>query len=390
MVFDDPELSPIILPVDALLSLTGRSATLRGIVDRLANVVPQKERVPNTSNISLEALDSRIVFKATDGTQTLVIADESVRVNREGVALIPGYKLKQIIALVPDEETTITIFAEQATITSGRAVWTVAIPVGRKLPPTPDHSTIEKYTVPRRDLYRGIHAVKRALPVSGSRKSLEQIQVFNGAVTASDGYRLFRASVEGMEKRLKFSIPDYSVEELLRTLSAGTGELRLGASQTAIVIEDGLTTLITAQQTVGFPDVEPLVVGPALENKIELDVDTDELKALVKRIRVSADPEYFAVTLQASQKAGDWSLKVSTRDRSSNAATETMFADVAHAEESFAVSVNHKHLMDLLESYGKKRAVLRIGLSETKRKPPVLVRDTESGFVGVIPQAQAR
>lgn len=392
MEFEDPELEPTILPVDARLSLRGRVEEFRALFDRLTAVAPQKEKIPGTSNVHIVADGENVRLTASDGSQTLVIETSSIRINREGRALLPAHKLKQIFALAPEEWLTLTVLANEATITSGRAVWNITIPSGSNSHAIPDVTDIVLHEVPRRAFYKALVAVKRGLPGIGSRKSLEQAHIAAGSVTTSDGYRLLRQKIEGFPIDLNFSIPKDTIEELLRSLSSGAEEtIQVGASSDLIVVSYAGQLLVSRQLVLDFPDIESLLIVPALENQEALIFDTSELRDLVKRIRVSADPEYASLTLKVQKtKTGGWELLVVTRDRSGNSAHESMYVMWEGEADPPELTLNHKFLLDLLESYSGSLATVRLSRGTKTRQAPVLLKDDERGFVGVVQQSLAR
>lgn len=390
MEFDDPELEPTILPLDARLSVRGSSALLRAIFDRMATVAPQKEKIPNTSYVYVVASDGFTRFVATDGAQTLVIKTDKLRVLREGKALLPAHKIRSILGMAPDETAVLTILANTATVGSGRAIWNITIPSGEKAPAIPDISDITLHTVSSKSLFRALTAAKRAIPTLGGRKSLEQAHIAAGSVTASDGYRLIRQRIEGFPVELSFSVPKDTVEELVRTLAGADEEIQIGADDTMIVVRQGPTILVSRRLSLDYPDLESQLLTPALENKNSLTIDTIELRELIKRVRISADPEYASVSFHMSKsKTGEWELNVLTRDRAGNSASESMFA-IWEGEAPGEITLNHKYLIDLIDAYSGRLAVLRVGANTKTRAAPLLLRDDDSGYVGVIQQSIGR
>lgn len=393
MEFEDPELEPVIVPLDARLSLRGSSEELRTLFERLTTVSPVKEKIPGTSLVHIAADDGVVTLTATDGAQALVLKSSSIRINREGKALLPGHKLKSIFSLCPDPISTLTILSDTATVVSGRAVWTIAITPGDKLHAVPDFSEVEMILTPRRALHKALSVVKKALPTFGGRKSLEQVNLVNGSVTASDGYRMIRQSVEGLSDKLSFAIPKDTVDELIRALAAGSEEqVYLGSNDSLIVFQNGGDTLVSRRLSVGYPDLESQFISPSLENQYNLTVNTHELRDAVKRIRVSSDPEYASVTLHFEKKKKDnnWELTVLTRDRTGNSASESMFVMWEGDAEPFDIVLNHKYLTEMLEAYNTRLAVIRVGSGTKTRALPLLLQDKERGFTAVVQQSVSR
>jgi DNA polymerase III sliding clamp (beta) subunit (PCNA family) len=390
--FDDPELVPVILPVDARLSFKGSVEELRRVFARLTAITPTKETIPGTSFVYVSASEGVVTFTATDGAQTLILETTTLRINRDGKATLPGHRLKEVLSMAPESGIVVTVLGDKMTATSGRAVWTLSVPTGERTPAVPDVSDIELLPVPRRSLYKALNAVKRAIPRPGGRPSLEQVNLVTGSVTASDGYRLLRQRVTGFPEGLSVAIPKDTVAELLRALAAGNEEnVLLGASNDLIVYKDGGETVVSRRTPLDYPDLESQLLGPALENNYRLTVDAGELRDLVKRVRVSADPEYAAVTMRFSKvKDGEWELMVLARDRTGNSASEAMFALWEGDAEPFDITLSHRYLTDLLDAYPGSLATLRVGANTKTRAAPLLLKDDERGFTGVIQQSIGR
>lgn len=392
MEFDDAELEPTILPLEARLSLRGDVVEFKRIFDRLTAVTPTKEKIPGTASVHVKALDGVVTFTATDGSQTLQLETSKIRINREGAALLPGHKIKAILLLAPEPVISFTILANTVTIQSGRATWNPAIPAGDRTAPLPNIDDIQTVEVPRRAFFKALQSARRALPSLGSRKSLEQVSVAAGAITASDGYRLIRQRVDGFPKELNFCIPKSTVEELMRSLNgAGQEHIQLGASSEHIVVRDAGETLVSSQLTLDFPDLDPLLLTPALENKNSLIVDAYELRDVIARVRISADPEFASVTLHtAKTKTGEWELTVLARDRSGNSAYESMAAIWEGDDDPQEIVVSHVYLSDMLESFRSRLATIKVGSGTKTRQTPLLLHDKETGYTAVVQQSLSR
>jgi DNA polymerase-3 subunit beta len=391
MHFDDPELVPVILPIDARLSVSGSVEELRRVFTRLTAVTPTRETIAGTSFVYISANENVVTFTAGDGRQTLILESGSLRINRQGKAIVPGHRLKEVLAMAPEEGVVITVLGDKMTVTSGRATWTLSVPSGERMPSVPDISDIELHAVPRRALFKALNSVKRALPRPGGRPSLEQVNLVAGAVTASDGYRLIRQRVTEFPEELSMAIPKDTVAEFLRALSAGGEEnVMLGASDDLIVYSDFGETVVSRRLPVDYPDLESQLLAPALENHYRLTVDAGELRDLVKRVRVSADPEYAGITLRFGKVKDEWELTVVARDRTGNSASEAMFALWEGDAAPFDITLNHRYLTDLLDAYPGSLAVLRVGENTKTRAAPLLLKDDERGFTGVIQQSMER
>lgn len=388
--FDDPELEPFVVPIDARLSFRMRSAEFLSTFDRLAALAPQKEQVPGTSFIRLSIEDDVLHMVGTDGSQSLSIAVDQVSILREGKALFPAHKVRQIASLLPDEFVTITVLSESATITSGRAVWHVTVPVTDYAHVIPDVSELEFVEVDRRGLVKALTAASKFVPSLGGRRSLEQVKVAGGYAVASDGYRLIRHVIADFPPSLAFEVPKESLSNLLRLLTTGKQpKVSISAGKSLVVVRNEADTLIVRQIDLEFPNVEPLLLAPALQNDRAFTINVGELLDLIKRVRVSADPEYSTVVLSFRKVKNEWELQLSAQDRSGNSASDSMFAMWEEGEPS-SLALSHRFLADLLDAYPGNLATFRVGESSKTRAAPLYVKDEETGFAAVIQQSLKR
>lgn len=391
MEFDDPELEPFILPPDARLSLRGPSEEFKTVFDRISSVAQQKEKISGTSLVYIVAEDSTVSFTASDGTQTVIVTSDKFKVLRDGKALLPAHKLKSISSLLPDPNTNLTVLAYTASIASGRAVWTVSIPADAKVPAVPDYQRVELHSVGTADFLRALHCVRKALPRQGGRKSLEQVHIAAGSATVSDGYRLLRRSIPNFPESLSVDLPKYTLDEFLRGFSSEFPVVELGADSSLIVAKYGSTVVVSRRLSLDYPDLESQLLAPALTNEGRLTVGTTELKDLITRVRVSADPEYLSVSVKTKQKSdGTWELSVSTRDRAGNSSSESLPVEWSGPYLPSDLSLNHRFLVDLLEAYPRREATLRLGENTKTKASPILLESAEDGFVGVLQQSVRR
>jgi DNA polymerase III sliding clamp (beta) subunit (PCNA family) len=396
---EDPEYVPEILPVDARLSLRGPVARFIELFERAASVSPKKEIIPGTGYSLIEgfAADSSatsyVKISATDGEQTISVVVEGIKVAMAGAVLVPAQKILEILKRTPTDSVKLEVLGNSATLRSGRAQWTVQTPTGDSLPPTPDISDIELHSVGRKPLLRGLEVARKAVAGTAARPALMQAQVRDGAITAADGGRVHRQRVDGLTDELDFAIPVRVMDELMSALRASDAEkIELGASDYHLVFQIDQDSLIAQRLLIPFPDVDPLLLGPAFSNQNSLGVDSNQLAEVVKRVRVNADPDYSGIylVLVPGQKDTEgtlmWSLAVRARDRIGNSAQELMECRWIGSSKPREVCVNHRYLSDLLTSYNQDDAIFRLGEDTKSVKNPLFIEDTALGFSGIVQQ----
>lgn len=397
--FDDSDLAPEILPVDARLSIRTTAANLVALFERAASVSPTKEIITGTAYSLLEAFQaemgtgSYIQVTSTDGEQSLVVVADQTNVILAGAALIPAKKVLDILKLAPEEMVRIDVIGNSARIRSGQAQWTVQVPSGDALPPMPDVSDIELQAMSREKFLGALLIARKAASTQAARSSLMQVQVKNRTLTGADGSRALRQHVSELSIHTEMDIPLKVVDELIKALQkSDSSEFELGANHQHLAFRIDHDILIAQRLLLPFPDVEKMFLAPALNNEHRLTVNTADLTAVVKRVRVNADPEFAGIYLglvpgkKDDEGVQHYSLRVSARDKTGNSAQETLQCRWEGAKGAREVLVNHKHLLDLLSSYSAERISFRVGDDSKTIRRSLYLDDPETGFTGVIGQ----
>ncbi len=396
---EDPELVPEILPVDARLSVRGPVATFISLFERAASVTPIKETIPGTGHALIETFSAsasevaHVRLTASDGEQTVSVVADGLTVLMEGRVLLPPKKILEILKKAPQDTIRIEVLGNTTTLRSGRAQWTVQIPNGDALPAGPDVDEIDLHAVPRAGFLRALEVARRALATAG-RPSLMQAQVRAGAITATDGGRVHRQSIEGFPDHLDMAIPSKVVDELIRALRATKEEhVDIGANDWHLVFRIGQDSIIGQRLMVAFPvNVEGLLLGPAFSNVHSLTFDRAELGEVIKRVRVNADPDRAAIFLALvpgkKDSSGElsWSLAVRSKDRNGNGAQEVMECQYVGDGKARELCVNHHYLSDFLDSYDGDLAIFKLGDDTKTSRTPMFLEDVERGFTGIVVQ----
>ncbi len=393
MEHDDPAMIAEILPADTRLSFTSPITTLTEVFRRAAQVSPKTEVIPGTAHALLEIIqmtsgtESHLRLTASDGDQTVSVVQGGINVHMEGTVLVPAQRVYDILRLATVSIVKLEVVGQSLTIRSGRALWTVALPVGEKLTSRLDVSGIKLSSVPTADLADALTNARTAASGTNARVSLTQIQIRNGTITGCDGGRLHRIAVPRLSPDISVTIPIKSVDEIIRALRASDEEIiSLGYDENRVLVEVGQDIIVAQRLSVPFPDVEPLILGPTFDNTLHLSVARAELMATIKRIRVNSDPDTASITLNimpSSSGSGSWVLVVQARDRAGNASKEIMVCDWT-GDKTRSVSFNHNYLYDMLAILDDEFATLTLGPDLKTAKSPILI-DT-GNFKGVIQQ----
>lgn len=390
----DPELIPEILPSEARLAIGMLTSDLIALFTRAAAIAQPKELVPGTSMALLEAIPATetslayIRVSASDGQQWVsVVSDGQVRIYRTGSVLVPAKKFLDVLKLAPHKATKITVIGTRALIQSGRVRWNIETPVGDRLSVTPQAMEVETFSVPAGPLRRGLRAVHAAIGTSKARGAFMQVHAALGVLTATDGPRLHRQRIEGLDEMIETDIPVFAVNQVLALLDIVGEEDRVefGGNDRRILFRVGTNTLVVQRLYERFPDTEALILAPTFANDRALTIDRVEILNAIKRVRINADPSHAGITLGVSARPDGhgWALSLSARDRIGNAAQESI-ACQWNGDTAHEITLNHVFLTDMLNVLSDDTVIVRVGPDTKTNRTPVYIEN--GGFIGVLSQ----
>lgn len=398
---EDEELVPEILPVDARLSIRGPAETFQRLFERAAAVSPTKEIISGTGMALLEAVSAEgnslpyVRLTATDGDLTLVMVSDLTDVIMPGKVLVPSHKISQVLKLAPSKQIRLEVLGNTIIIRSGRAQWTVQTVVGDSLPVAADVSGVSTHDVPVAGFLEAMGAARKAASSTTARVALMQLSVSDGCLTGIDGGRMHRKTADGLPKSLNLTIPLPVVEELTKMLrGTDLAKFKIGGNSSHLLFEVGNDTLVAQRSLVAFPDISNQLLGPLLTNVHTMTLDRVALLDAIKRVRVNADQDYQSIFLalvpgKATAEGKTWSLTVSAKDRSGNAAQESLPVTWVGSSGNRTLCVNHRYLTDMLTTLSDEMVTLRIGDDTKDIRLPVLVEDQVSGFTGWVTQMRS-
>jgi DNA polymerase III sliding clamp (beta) subunit (PCNA family) len=392
MEHEDPEMVPVIVPVDSRLSISGAPSELIKAFERAVAIAPVKEVIPGTMYTKLSAVASTadtvayLQIMAVDVEKALSVVVQGFKIHKPGDVLLPGKKILDILKLAHAETVWLNVVGHTVMIRSGRAVWTVQAPSAVDLPPFPDVSGIRTSSVARKPFLRALKVAKLAAATHSARFSLTQIQVRDQKVTGCDGSRVHQVRVEELDETLHAEIPVKVVDELIRGLDASTDEdFQLGSDELHLLFEIGEDRIIAQRLMVNFPDLDAVLLGPAFSNKDVLEVNRASLMSVIKRVRVNADPDYASIFLDVTKdSAGEWGLTVMASDKAvGNGSHESLSASYA-GQNSKSLCLNHRHLLELLAASQSETISFRLGADTKTKRMPILIESDI--FTGVCQQ----
>lgn len=379
------------------LAFSTKKFVLQALLEKAASVVPSKDIMPVLKNYLIEvspptsASAGRIRVVATDLELSVIAQTQMVTTAVPGSAVFPAGKALAILRAAEDGEAQVTVHGTLARLVIGPTTWDLRLQSGDEYPEMPEVTDIEVVELDRVRFLGALHSVRYAAATDTVRPSLMMLDIKpNGRVTACDGVRFQQAPVPGWPSEVggvpfEVQIPIGAVEDLIKLLrSTDLPTVGVGASDNHLLFRVGEDYFIANKLMAQFPDVEELLLRPALvNNKDTLTCDRGELLDAVRRVRINADQETSALVLDVA----DGQITVRTRDKYGNTAAEVIPA--GWSKPARQLVVNHGYLTDMLAMADAKTCTFRLGEDTKSRKSYVMLTDPETGSVGLVGQMRA-
>lgn len=356
---------------------------LAGLAEAVLPAVSPSAVQPVLSCFRVRVGDGFLELAATDMERTILASSAAVQAEdaSDGTpheVFIPARKLQAILKEAPDAEVTVKVAKNKAVISAG-AEQVLLLPDSGDYPALTEVGQLEFSQYSREKLLAGLKAVRHVVCKDAGRPPLTQVSVLGtlgeadpdgaSSVTASDGIRFARSKAEGFP--LSMCIPSSALDDLTKLLGASQeDEIGVTLTDEELVFRTGWVTLAVTRRSTPFPDMDRLLLQPALENEDVLRVTKDELAAAVRRVRINADSETSAIALEL----GEGSVKVVARDKTGNSASEGIVADWKGAAR--VLCVNHVFLTEMLAAHPEATCEFRIGQDLGKRRSMILLTST--------------
>ena len=316
--------------------------------------VGARATLPALSGVRLEVTGDRLVLSSTD----LEIASElsiPVSAEREGVALVPGRLLGDVVRSLPPAGVSAEADADRLHLACGRARFDLRLMPVEDFPPLPEPAEDARVAVLKvEEFVRTASQVARAASADDARPVLTgvSLEATAGTLTAAatDSYRLAVRTVpweQGTEATAL--VPRRALVEAQRAADALGSEVRivLESSQVTFLFGDRrITTRLIEGQ---FPPFRQLLPS---DFERRLDIDRAEFVEVVKRVAVVGGESGTTVTPVTLHLTAD-TVRVTAGTGEVGQAEESMPGSLEG--DDLQIAFNPRYLTDGLEVAGTER-----------------------------------
>jgi DNA polymerase-3 subunit beta len=359
----------------SLLSFETKRFVLHTLAEKAASALAVRDLVPQLKNFQVVVGGDSIQIAATDMELAVVASTEAVEVRSPGTAVFPGRRFLDLVREAEDGDVVVEVSEADglsARVDAGRASWVLRLADPRAYPALPAVNG-SGHPIDKQRFVDAISKVRYAAATDTVRAPLMLVNVARGRMQASDGVRFHQVDVASWwPSGFDVQIPIGAVEPLVHLLrSSSESHVAVGSAPDHIVFRIGQDTYIVSKSAARFPEIEDLLVRPALENETELRVGRADLIGAIRRTRIAADLDTQAVSLGLRSEA----VEVSCRDKVGNVAREEIPANWEGQDRS--VAFNQHHLIDMLQASEASVCRFLFGVDTKRKRSPILMQDDE-------------
>lgn len=334
--------------------------------------VEKKGTIPILSHVLLEAADLNLRISATD-LELGARSNCPAKVKTAGVATVPARRVLEIVRSLPDSEVRFKLLENHwVRVTCERSTFKLVGLTKENFPVLPAVPKA-RAEVPASLLAGLVEKTSFAVSDQESRFTLNAalLSLNAGSVkmVATDGHRLALAEQEhataGLATELSLLIPRRALRELRRVLGEAAEEanVQIASDETHIFFTVGDRLLISRMVTGTYPSYEAVV--PRENNKV-LELDSDQVRAAVRRVALLASEQSNAVRLLLEKDR----LEIASSGGEYGEATEIL--DGRNEHESVKIGFNYHYLadfFDVLKRGGRIRLALKDDQSAVEFRP---------------------
>lgn len=351
-------------------------SVMAALLNKVAPVIPSSAVLPIIQCVRVQGCPESFTVTATKLDNSIIVRSDEVQTLDTFDAVFPFKRFKEIITKADAGDLEVCIINNVATLVSGAASWDIQLPSGDAFPVIPE---VEPCLSVQASHFRdSFSLVRKFASTDVTRPSLRMIHIANSKMTGCDGIKFTQVSLQDFPVELSFDVPSASSDFVMHVLK-DFDQLSVGQNDTHLLLEGEYCKLIINKPTSTFPNVEQIMLRPALENKTVLRVERTDLLRAVARVRVNADPDTEAIGLAVSAS----SVTVSAKDMAGNKALDTIPAQWT-AKDRILV-VNCSLLTQLLNASSQEECTLYLGEDSKSRKSVLLLKDP-TGVISLIPQ----
>lgn len=323
-------------------------------IQAVQNIVSARSALPILSNVLLEAVEGKLVFRATDLDISISTSVPTI-VFDEGAITVPAKRFADVVKELPNISISLEVEQEGSdfgvvTIKSERGVFKMMGIEKDEFPNFPDVSADNQFVIEDKKLKHLIQKVIYAVSTDETRPALCGVlfEVASETITAvaTDGKRLakFELDVEtGVEsdEPLQVIVPPKALSHFNHLVGSNPQDVEVTFDDNYIVFQFGDTTIYSRLIEGPYPDYRQVI---PTDNDKTLVVNRADFASALRRVSILANQQTRQVRLFMQTNKID--LSANTSDVGE--AKEGIQAN--YVGEEMSIGYNATFLLDILKN----------------------------------------
>ncbi len=315
-------------------------------IQTVQSVVSSRSALPILSNVLIEAVEGKLIFRATDLDISISTSVPAI-VFEEGAVTVPAKRFSEIVKKLPNISVSLEVENHsRVTLKSERGIFKIMSISKEEFPNFPEVNAYRQITFDEKTLKRMIQKTAYAASSDDARPALNGVllEITSGSVNtiATDGRRLawFKAQREtDVIDDLRVTIPPKVLKYLTNLLGSGDVEITLAENYIVFQLEE--TTIYSRLIAEPFPDYKQVIPS---DNDKSVIVNREEFTAALRRVSIFASQQtnQMRIHLQPDQ------VELSVNTPEIGEAKEEVSAN--YTGEEIDISYNAIFLLDILRN----------------------------------------
>jgi DNA polymerase-3 subunit beta len=342
--------------------------------------VSTRSAIQTLAGIRLEAREGGVELQATDMELGIRVQSEAA-VEREGVAVLPGRLLLDVVRSLPKDDLTLEYRSSEGDVelVCGPSKFHLRTLPADEFPKLPEVGDASIMKVPSQAFVETVARVARSASRDETRPHLTGVLVSAAEtqlrMVATDSYRLSVKETtlgDALDGSLEANVPARTLQELARiSQSEGGDAIEVAALEHQVIFRVGPVTLSSRLVEGRFPNYKQLLPD-TFEH--ELRVNGAELLEVVRRISLLAQKN-----APLRMRFGEGSLEVSAQTPDIGEASEAL--PVPFDGEPLEIGFNPEFLRDGLESAESEELILKL---ISPLRPGLIQSGDDGGFIYLV------
>lgn len=319
---------------------------ISGYLQSVMQVVPSKSTLPILSNILFEVLENKLKMSATD-LEVSITATFECNVSKQGVAVLPGRILFDIVKELPESEITFEGTSSRVELKVPNGSYKIACASADEFPKLPAINTKKQIAISGSDLVSMIKRTTFACSTDETRPALNGVLWGTSGdmmtMVATDGHRLAKVAIEN--KKLKgvsedIIIPPKVLNIIPKYIDESDGEIGVIFGDNNIIFNLG-DIILTSRLIEGpYPNYEQVI--PSDSDKT-MTIAKNDLAGAVRRVSILSN----SLTHQVKFGIKNNTLTVSTTNTDVGGEGKESIP-CSYAGDTLEIGYNANYVSDIL------------------------------------------